>query len=238
LHALELDGPWRLLVAVLVLDLWMYLWHRMNHALPFLWRFHRMHHSDPAMDVTTATRFHLGEHVIGATLRLGLIPIFGLEAWHLIVYEILVVAITMFHHANISLGRLDGVLRLLIVTPKFHKLHHSRWRPETDSNFSTLFSFWDRLAGTFRMRADVGTIRFGLDEFAADDWQSVGGMLKTPLANAKRVGCVARTEDAPGAAGDSAEDQELLPPPLSKGGPGGVAVSHAAGRSGSRQATS
>jgi sterol desaturase/sphingolipid hydroxylase (fatty acid hydroxylase superfamily) len=183
LHLGDLDWPARLLLTIVLLDLWMYVWHRLNHAVPFLWRFHRMHHSDPAMDVTTATRFHLGEHVGAAALRLGLIPLFGLELWQIIAYDSLVVAVTFFHHANISLGRLDRFLRLVIVTPDFHKMHHSHWRPETDSNFSTVFSFWDRLAGTFRMRADVRTIEFGLDEFAEEKWQTVGGMLKTPLAN-------------------------------------------------------
>jgi sterol desaturase/sphingolipid hydroxylase (fatty acid hydroxylase superfamily) len=180
LHLAGFDWPWRLIVALLVLDLWMYVWHRLNHALPILWRFHRMHHSDPAMDVTTATRFHLGEHVLGMAPKLALIPLIGLEAWQIILYESLVVAITFFHHANISLGRLDRVLRLVIVSPDFHKLHHSRWQPETDSNFSTVFSFWDRLAGTFRMRTDVGTIEFGLEEIAEEKWQTVGGMLRTP----------------------------------------------------------
>jgi sterol desaturase/sphingolipid hydroxylase (fatty acid hydroxylase superfamily) len=87
LNFLDRGPVLRLVVALILLDLWMYLWHRANHAVPLLWRFHRMHHSDPAMDVTTATRFHLGEHVIGAVLRLGLIPLVGLDIWHLVIYD-------------------------------------------------------------------------------------------------------------------------------------------------------
>ncbi len=175
-----------LIGAVLLLDCWMYVWHRANHRIPFLWRFHRMHHSDKQMDVTTATRFHLGEHIGGATLRLGLIPLLGLSVWQIVIYEMLVLAITQFHHANISLGRYDRLLQWLIVTPNMHKVHHSRWQRETDSNYSTLFSFWDRFGRSFRMRRDLSTIEYGLDEFDAPSWQTVTGMLKTPLAPGSR----------------------------------------------------
>ncbi|MGH7201233.1 MAG: sterol desaturase family protein [Planctomycetaceae bacterium] len=184
LHQIEMPWPIRLLSAVLLLDAWLYLWHRLNHAVPLLWRFHRMHHADNEMDVTTATRFHLGEHIGASVLRLGLIPLLGIEVLHLLVYETLVVGITMFHHANISLGRWDAPLRWLIVTPFMHKVHHSRRRPETDSNYSTLFSFWDRLFRSFRTRADCSTIELGLDGFDDPRWQTFGGMLKTPFLDA------------------------------------------------------
>lgn len=182
LNWLGVPWPWRLVPAVLLLDLWLYGWHRLNHRVPALWRFHRMHHSDRDMDVTTATRFHLGEHLGAATLRLGLIPLFGVTAAEILIFETLVVANTMFHHANVSLGPLDRPLRWLIVTPYMHKVHHSRLRRETDSNYSTLFSFWDRLFGSYRMRDDCRGIELGLDEFDEERWQTVGGMLKTPFA--------------------------------------------------------
>jgi sterol desaturase/sphingolipid hydroxylase (fatty acid hydroxylase superfamily) len=180
LHALDLGSPARLMLA-LVLDGWMYLWHRANHTVPFLWRFHRMHHSDTQMDVTTATRFHLGEHVGASVLRAGLVPLLGFEVWQLIVYDTLLVGVTMLHHANISLGRYDRRLRWLLVTPDMHKVHHSSWRPETDSNYSTVFSVWDRLARSFRMRADPKTLQFGLPDFPDPGWQTVWGMLRTPF---------------------------------------------------------
>jgi sterol desaturase/sphingolipid hydroxylase (fatty acid hydroxylase superfamily) len=181
LHALDFGSPARLVVALAMLDGWMYLWHRANHTIPFLWRFHRMHHSDTAMDVTTATRFHLGEHVGASMLRAGLIPLVGFEVWELIVYDALLIAVTMLHHANVSLGQYDRWLRWLIVTPDMHKVHHSSWRPETDSNYSTVFSAWDRLARTFRMRADPKTLQYGLPDFSDPGWQTVGGMLRTPF---------------------------------------------------------
>jgi sterol desaturase/sphingolipid hydroxylase (fatty acid hydroxylase superfamily) len=183
LNALALGGPTRFVLALVLLDGWMYLWHRANHMVPLLWRFHRMHHGDPDMDVTTATRFHLGEHVGSAVLRVGLIPLLGFEVWNLVAYETLVVAVTQFHHADISVGRWDRWVRLLIVTPHMHKVHHSDRREETDSNYSTVLSVWDRLAGTFRMRSDPKTLVLGLVEFTDPLWQSWWGMWKTPFTD-------------------------------------------------------
>jgi sterol desaturase/sphingolipid hydroxylase (fatty acid hydroxylase superfamily) len=186
LNALDLAWPARLALALVLLDGWMYLWHRANHAVPLLWRFHRMHHADDAMDVTSATRFHPGELVGSSVLRLGLVPLAGLEAWHLLVYETLVVAVTMLHHADISLGKWDRPLSWLVVTPNLHKVHHSRARAETDSNYATVLSAWDRLGGSRRERPDPGKIVFGLEEFGGGQWQTVGGMLKVPLARNPR----------------------------------------------------
>jgi sterol desaturase/sphingolipid hydroxylase (fatty acid hydroxylase superfamily) len=183
LNHLGLAGPGRFLFALVLLDGWMYIWHRANHAIPLLWRFHRMHHSDRHMDVTTATRFHLGEHVSASVLRLGLVPLLGFAVWNLVVYDTLVIAITQFHHADISLGWGDRWLRWLVVTPDMHKVHHSDRRAETDSNYSTVLSVWDRLARSFRLRAEPKSIVFGLKEFTDRGWQTFGGMLKTPFGN-------------------------------------------------------
>lgn len=196
LHALELAWPVQLALALVLLDGWMYFWHRANHAVPLLWRFHRVHHADTHMDVTTATRFHLGEHAGSAVLRLGLVPLVGLEFWHLAIYDVLVIAVTMFHHANITLGGWDRPLRWLFVTPFMHKVHHSRWQPETDSNYATVLSIWDRLAGTFRMRHNPLAIEFGLDEFTAPRWQTLGGMLQMPFASAHDQKPAQEREDA------------------------------------------
>src|SRR5690606_9675421 len=129
-------------------------WHWLNHRVPLLWRFHRMHHSDREMDVTSATRFHLGEHLASATLRLAIIPLFGVTAFEVLIYETIVVAITMLHHANISLGRLDPVLKLFVVTPAMHRVHHSRVPAETNSNYSVFLSLWDRIFRTYRRRPE------------------------------------------------------------------------------------
>lgn len=174
--------------AFLLLDFWTYWWHRMNHVLPFLWRFHSMHHSDPEMDVTTATRFHLGEITMSSIIRLALILIIGIPIWVLIVYDVVLLASTQFHHANIFLPqKADRYLRYLIVSPFMHKVHHSRLKFETDSNFTSLFSLWDRLFGSYRDRENYADIRFGLDGFDSDESQSVKGLLATPLVSPQRA---------------------------------------------------
>lgn len=178
---------WHALAAVLALDFWTYWWHRMNHRLPFLWRFHRAHHSDAQMDVTTASRFHIGEILFSNCLRIPLILLLGIHLWEIVLYETALLAVIQFHHANIGLPpRLDQLLRCFIVTPDMHKVHHSRLQPETDSNYSSLLSVWDRIFSSFRLRDDPRTIHFGLDEFTKPEDQTLPGILKTPLHQSTR----------------------------------------------------
>jgi sterol desaturase/sphingolipid hydroxylase (fatty acid hydroxylase superfamily) len=140
-----------------------------------------MHHSDPHVEVTTATRFHLGEHIGAAVLRLALVPLFGFEVWILVAYDTLVIAVTQFDHADIAIGRWHRRLRWLVVTPHMHKVHHSDRRSETDSNYSRVLSVWDRVFGSFRIRSDPRTLVFGLSEFPDPRWQTWCGMMKTPF---------------------------------------------------------
>ena len=170
------------IMAILLFDGWMYLWHRSNHEINFLWRFHRVHHSDPEMDATTATRFHTGEILISSALRLAVIPLLGITVGQLLVYEMLLLPVILFHHSNIRFpDRADRWLRLVIVTPAIHRVHHSRLRSETDSNYSSVFSFWDRIAGTFRLRQDGQPVKFGLDEYDGEAWQTIRGLLIAPF---------------------------------------------------------
>ncbi len=165
LHWIPALGSWRWPLALLLLDVWTYAWHRLNHVWPFLWRFHRLHHSDREMNVTTANRFHLGEIVLSSLLRVPLLALLGVRLEELAVYETALFAVVQFHHANIRLPEsLDRVLRCVIVTPYLHKVHHSVVRIEADSNFSSLFSWWDRLFRTFRLSRDPRRIVFGVDE--------------------------------------------------------------------------
>jgi sterol desaturase/sphingolipid hydroxylase (fatty acid hydroxylase superfamily) len=173
--------------AILLFDAWMYLWHRANHEIGFLWRFHRVHHSDPEMDATTAVRFHTGEILISSALRLAVIPILGITIGQLLLYELLLLPVILFHHSNVKFPeRLDRRLRLIIVTPAIHRVHHSRLRLETDSNYSSVFSFWDRITGTFRLRRDERPVNFGLDEYDGEKWQRITGMLVTPFASGEK----------------------------------------------------
>jgi sterol desaturase/sphingolipid hydroxylase (fatty acid hydroxylase superfamily) len=154
---LGLTGWTEIVLAVVVLDFFDYLWHRANHRVKFLWRFHKAHHADTGMDVTTALRFHPGELLISALVKAAWIAIWGplVVAWFL--FEALVSLCAQFHHANIDFP--DGVERWLsrfIVTPRFHAAHHAVDRHYGNANFSTIFSVWDRLFGTWAEPAAGG----------------------------------------------------------------------------------
>jgi sterol desaturase/sphingolipid hydroxylase (fatty acid hydroxylase superfamily) len=182
LHWAGFSGPVLFVTAFLLFDIWMYWWHRLNHGFPFLWRFHRMHHSDPEVDVTTATRFHVGEIAFSSLIRLGLIPLIGIPIEVLIVFDAIQLPIISFHHANIRLTpQLDKRIRYFIVTPFMHKVHHSRMKSETDSNFSSLLSIWDRMFRSYVEKENYHEIEFGLNQFDGGERQSVKGMLLTPL---------------------------------------------------------
>ncbi|MDK2857143.1 MAG: hypothetical protein PWQ89_262 [Verrucomicrobiota bacterium] len=182
LHRFSMPGWLHTLFAILLLDCWTYWWHRLNHRIPFLWRFHRMHHSDPWMDVTTARRFHPGEIAFSSLLRLPLIFLLGIHLWELLLYGALMGLVVDFHHANIALPeRIDRWLRAWIVTPAMHKVHHSRIQAETDSNYTSLLSVWDRLFGSFRLRPDLAAIHIGLDEWSEPPNQTLRGLLNTPI---------------------------------------------------------
>jgi len=170
------------IVSILVLDCWVYWWHRINHRLPFLWRFHRVHHSDPFMDVTTAARFHFGEIIFSSLIRLVLILLVGIPLDAIILYDMIQLPVIAFHHANIALPpKADRFVRLFVVTPFMHKVHHSRQQLETDSNYSSILSIWDRVFGSYRERGEYSTIQFGLSGYDSDVTQSVPGILQTPL---------------------------------------------------------
>ncbi len=186
LNQLSLPPTAALAAAFVALDLWTYWWHRANHRIPLLWRFHRMHHSDPSVDVTTAARFHTGELLISAGLRLLLIPLLGLPLTALVLYDGVVLAATQFHHANVGLAdAADSGLRRLIVSPNMHKLHHSRIQSETDSNYATVFSGWDRLFRTYRDRDDYRAIEFGIAGLEDDRSQTLAGLALTPFLQSR-----------------------------------------------------
>lgn len=181
LHRTSIPGWLHLPLSCLLLDAWTYAWHRFCHRIPFLWRFHRMHHSDPHMDVTTANRFHLVEILFSSVLRLPLLALTGIPFGHLVLYETLLQCVVQWHHANIALpAGLERFLRAFLVTPGLHKVHHSRFQPETDSNYASLLSVWDRLFGSFRTRTDLAAIHIGLDGYDDAPTQSLRGLCLTP----------------------------------------------------------
>lgn len=187
LRLVQLPPATATVAAIVLFDGWMYLWHRANHKIGFLWRFHRVHHSDPEMDATTATRFHTGEILISSALRLAVIPLLGITVGQLLAYEMLLLPVILFHHSNVQFPeKMDRWLRLLIVTPAIHRVHHSRLRDETDSNYSSVFSFWDRIAKTFRLRWDGQPVNFGLNEFGAKRWERLPSLLRMPFVSLKQ----------------------------------------------------
>ena len=176
------------ILAFVLFDFWMYVWHRANHGIPFLWRFHRMHHSDLELDSTSALRFHTGEIILSSLLRLIVVPLIGMQFIHLLIYEICLQPIIIFHHSNVALPeKIDRILRAMIVTPNMHRIHHSQVRNETDSNYSSIFSFWDRSVFSFRKREDTRTLVYGLPYLQEPKWQSLWGMIKTPFVNISRI---------------------------------------------------
>jgi len=182
LNLLSLPPAIATVTAILLFDGWLYLLHRANHKFGLLWRFHRVHHSDPEMDATTATRFHTGEVLISAALRLALIPLLGVTLWQLLTYESLMLPVILFHHSNVRFPeKADRWLRALVVSPALHRVHHSRLQVETDSNYSIIFSFWDRIGGTLRLRKDGRPVDFGLAEYDGEEWQQVSRLLTTPF---------------------------------------------------------
>jgi sterol desaturase/sphingolipid hydroxylase (fatty acid hydroxylase superfamily) len=162
-----------------------YWLHRIFHFWPWLWRLHRVHHSDTAVDLSTGFRNHPGEVLATALARAALAGCLGLSVPALIAYEAAAFASAMWSHANLRLpGRADHILRWLLVTPAMHHVHHSADRCETDSNFGELLSVWDRLFGTYRASdaATLATSRIGLGESADEGSASLPRQLLSPLA--------------------------------------------------------
>lgn len=163
-------------------DIYMYFWHKANHRIAFLWRFHRAHHSDTDMDTTTALRFHPGELVLSTLVRLPILMLLGMTVAQLVLFETILNLSTLFHHSNLALPeKWDRVLRTVITTPNMHRVHHSIVREETDSNFTSILSCWDRLFNTFRTREDTRTITLGLEQYREENYQRLWGFLKTPF---------------------------------------------------------
>jgi sterol desaturase/sphingolipid hydroxylase (fatty acid hydroxylase superfamily) len=143
--------------SVLLLDLLIYGQHVVFHHVPLLWRLHRMHHADLAIDVTTGVRFHPLEIVLSMLLKMAAVAALGAPVLAVLIFEVVLNATSLFNHGNVRLpARLDRALRLVVVTPEMHRVHHSIVRRETDSNFGFNVPWWDRLFGTYRAQPDAG----------------------------------------------------------------------------------
>jgi sterol desaturase/sphingolipid hydroxylase (fatty acid hydroxylase superfamily) len=200
LHALAPPPLASAALVLLTLDLSSYVAHVAMHRVPALWRFHRVHHTDPFVDVTTAIRQHPGESL----LRYGLLAAFaaalGASPEHFALYRAASALQALLEHANVRVpGRLDGLLSLLLVTPHLHKVHHSRARAETDTNYGNLFALFDRLFGTFTPSRRARAVVYGLDGFDDPALQTATGLLALPF---RRLGAErAQPPERAGAAG-------------------------------------
>jgi len=184
LHYLDLPFGASIIVGVLILDMIIYLQHIMFHAVPIFWRLHMMHHADLDYDVTTGLRFHPIEIVISMFIKMGSIAALGASPLTVILFEIILNATAMFNHGNLKLPfNVDKVLRLLVVTPDMHRVHHSVTIRETNSNFGFSFPWWDRLMGTYRAQPAAGHegMTIGLAQFRDEKRNTLPWMLALPF---------------------------------------------------------
>lgn len=188
--ALDLPFWLALPVSILSLDLGRYALHRFYHHVPLLWRVHAVHHTDLDYDFTTALRFHPFEALLATAWTFALIVALGPPVEAVIAFEAGSAAVSIAQHANAKLpASLDRLLRLVLITPDMHRVHHSTQRPETDSNFGTIFPFWDRLFATYRAAPALGHegMRIGLDEYRDQGCLTVPSMLLQPFRTGRRA---------------------------------------------------
>lgn len=169
-------------LSFLVLDYSSYLWHKLNHKIPLLWRFHVVHHTDLDLDLSTAIRFHFGEMIGSVFFRGFFVWVSGASPLNVLIYEIIFEAETQFHHSNLNLSNgFEKKLHWLIVTPRMHGIHHANRRRQTDSNYSVIFSFWDRIFGTSNLTPAQETITIGAPSFYNTTDFSVRKLLSMPF---------------------------------------------------------
>jgi len=183
LNLVELPPVVTIPATFLLLDLVLWGQHVAFHRVPLLWRLHRLHHSDTELDATTGLRFHPIEIGLSVLLKFAACALIGADVVGVVLFEVLLNAAAMFTHGNVRLpGRIDGWVRRVLVTPDMHLIHHSAWRPETDSNFGTIFSWWDRLFRTYRgaAREDAPFV-VGLEEFRSAEDRRIDRLLVQPF---------------------------------------------------------
>ncbi|KTD35199.1 sterol desaturase family protein [Legionella israelensis] len=166
----------------LLMDLSFYYWHRLNHKIPLLWRFHNVHHVDQDLDVTTSMRFHFVEIAYSSLFRLIQLGLIGANPIIFFSYEFVFQAGTFFHHSNIRLPiRFERMINKIIVTPRMHGIHHSNFQDETNRNYGVIFSFWDRLHRTIRLNVPQRAITIGVPAYAKPSDNTLSRLLLLPF---------------------------------------------------------
>ena len=202
LNQYDIGTTLEIVIALLVLDAAIYFQHVMFHAIPLFWRLHRMHHADPDFDVTTGARFHPIEIILSMLIKFAVIIFLGPAAAAVILFEILLNATAMFNHGNIFIPvNIDKYLRLIVVTPDMHRVHHSVEIAETNSNFGFNLPWWDRLFGTYKAQPQAGheKMTIGLVTFPEKQQTTkLPGMLLIPFKRENHIYPLNRSSHQPG----------------------------------------
>lgn len=187
LNLAVLPGWLKVLATLVFMDFMLYVWHLLNHEMPFLWRFHRVHHTDPNMDVSTATRFHLGELAVSSVIRVSLIFFLGADLLGILVFESALLLCAQFHHSSLRVPIwFERIFWVLFVPPSMHRIHHSVVIKERDANYGTIFSIWDRALGTMRDDVDQARIRIGVGAYPYEKKLGLGRLLVMPFTKSVR----------------------------------------------------
>jgi sterol desaturase/sphingolipid hydroxylase (fatty acid hydroxylase superfamily) len=172
----------RFALGFLLMDLSFYYWHLVNHRIPFLWRFHNVHHIDPDLDVTTAFRFHFGEVMFSVVFRVLQVGLLGVSGLAFVAYELVFQANTVFHHSNLRLPiGFERLLNKVLVTPRMHGIHHSQVRQETNSNYGVVFPWWDWLHRTLGLAIPQSAITIGVPGYSQPEDNRLWNTLLMPF---------------------------------------------------------
>ena len=178
----QMPAPLQGVATFLLLDLSFYYWHRANHGWPFLWRFHNVHHVDPDLDISTSVRFHFLEIAFSAAFRALQVVVIGGELWMFVVYESAFQLNTLFQHSNTRLPiTIERWIVLIFVTPRMHGIHHSKRFHDVNSNWSSVFSWWDRLHGTLNLNVPQSAIDIGVPGYSEPRDNRILQLLLMPL---------------------------------------------------------
>jgi sterol desaturase/sphingolipid hydroxylase (fatty acid hydroxylase superfamily) len=182
LHVLPLPGAARFVLGFLLMDLTFYYWHRANHEVPILWRFHNVHHVDPDVDTSTSFRFHFGEVLYSTFFRVAQVGLIGISPLTFFFYELVFTCETAFHHTNVRIPvALERALNLVIVTPRMHGIHHSAVKEEVNSNYSVIFRWWDLIHGSLHLNVPQSAVTIGVPAYLGRGDNSVPALLKLPF---------------------------------------------------------
>ena len=182
LNMFDAPGWLKILATVFFMDFILYVWHLLNHEMPFLWRFHRVHHSDLNMDVSSATRFHIGELTISAVIKISLIYFLGASPVGVLIFESAIVLSAQFQHSSLKVPVwFENLWWILFVPPSMHRIHHSVVIKERDSNYVTIFSIWDRFLGTLTKNVDQNRIKIGVGAYRKPEKLNLQQLLLMPF---------------------------------------------------------